>query len=70
MFKREDRYIVFKKSDLDSEQLRILNNWKRTVTKQRFENGKDVLTAVIVESDWPEFEPTWDAIQTRMEGEL
>jgi hypothetical protein len=68
MFKREDRYIVFKKSDLNDEQLRVLNNWRRTVTSQRLATGKDVLTTVVVESDWPEYEPTWDAIQTRMEG--
>lgn len=68
MFKREDRYLVFKKSDLTPEQVRVLTEWRKTVQGQRLANGKDILTTVVVESDWPEFEPTWDAIQLRMEN--
>jgi hypothetical protein len=69
MFKREDRYLVFKKSDLTEDQLRILTEWRKTVQRQRLQNGKDLLQYVVIESDWPEFEITWDAIQLRMESD-
>jgi hypothetical protein len=70
VFKREKRYLVFKKSDLTEEQLSILTEWCKTVQAQRLHKGKDVLESLVVESDWPEFEPTWDAIQLRMEYPL
>lgn len=69
MFKRENRYFVFKRSDLDKQQLRVLSNWNKTVQLQRLQKGKDTLTALVIESDWPEYEPTWDAIQRRIEAQ-
>lgn len=34
----------------------------------REEVGKAPLECVVVESDWPEYEPTWEAIEARMTG--
>lgn len=74
-FKREDRYIVFKRSDLKAmadagllpdEEARALNLLRARVMFWRTENKKKApLRCVVVESDWPEYEPTWKAIEAR-----
>lgn len=72
-FKREERYIVLKLSDVEHAQLssmerNALKNIIRYVAEHRQETGKQPLYCVIVESDWPEYEPTWKAIERRMTG--
>ena len=68
-FKREERYIVFKMSDLGNslkgDEIRRL---AREYAEQRRLKGKDPLECVVVESDWPEYEPTWRAIEVRVTG--
>ena len=68
-FKREDRYIVFKVSDLGNslkgDEIRRL---AREYAEQRRPKGKEPLDCVVVESDWPEYEPTWRAIEARVTG--
>ena len=68
-FNREERYIVFKVSDLGNsfkgDEIRKL---AREYVEQRRRNGKPPLECVVVESDWPEYEPTWKAIEARMTG--
>lgn len=68
-FKREDRYIVFKVSDLGNslkgDEIRRL---AREYAEQRRLKGKEPLDCVVVESDWPEYEPTWRAIEARVTG--
>lgn len=68
-FKREDRYIVFKVSDLGNslkgDEIRKL---AEEYAEQRQLKGKEPLKCVVVESDWPEYEPTWKAIEARMTG--
>ena len=71
-FMREDRYIVFKMSDVEEhftpgekQQLARLVEVQRV---GREEAGKAPLECVVVESDWPEYEPTWNAIEARMTG--
>lgn len=59
---RENRYIVIKQEDLG-----------RLTNKERFEFNNLVgvigtVDAVVVESDWPEYEPTWQAIERRVDG--
>ena len=69
-FVREDRYIVFKLSDVvehltTAERLHL----ERLYEIQRVgrkEAGKSALECVVVESDWPEYEPTWRAIEARV----
>lgn len=70
-FEREDRYIVIKRSDLDRAGMTTAEgNALRTicdrVTSRRKQLGKAPLECVIVESDWPEYGPTWAAIEARM----
>lgn len=68
-FQREERYIVFKISDLGNsfkgDEIRQL---AREYVEQLRRNGKPPLECVVVESDWPEYEPTWKAIEARMTG--
>ena len=71
-FKLEERYIVFKLSDVEEhftpgekQQLARLVEVQRV---GREEAGKAPLKCVVVESDWPEYEPTWKAIEARMTG--
>jgi hypothetical protein len=74
-FKRENRYLVLKRSDIDD----LSDNWKIVLERVvdqigavRLERGKDERTpginCVIVESDWPEYEIVWQMIQARFEG--
>jgi hypothetical protein len=69
-FKREFRYAVIKRKDADAaltpeerDQLSDLL-WKVACWRER--NGKPPLECVVVEHDWPEYEPTWKAIEARM----
>lgn len=72
-FEREERYIVFKLSDVEEhftpgekQQLARLVEVQRV---GREEAGKPPLECVVVEKDWPEYEPTWKAIEARVTGE-
>ncbi|URC22311.1 hypothetical protein CHUUTOTORO_02260 [Serratia phage vB_SmaM-ChuuTotoro] len=38
------------------------------VTEHRLENGKTPLEAVVVESDWPEYDKVWKMIEERGGG--
>lgn len=59
-FTREDRYIVIKLKDLSHGQFDALERCfrSRAITP--------VGGPLVVEQDWPEFEPTWKAIEERM----
>lgn len=65
-FARERRYIVVKISDADKYLGRanraLLNSLVRVCEESR---GRP-LECVVVESDWPEYEPTWRAIEARV----
>ncbi|MCE0850719.1 hypothetical protein LU689_12435 [Pseudomonas asiatica] len=58
-FEREERYIVFKVKDLSEHKL----GWVRDVIRL---NDIPTVDAVVVEADWPEYEPTWAAIERRV----
>lgn len=71
-FQREHRYYVVKVSDArkyltDLEQ-GILALLLGKTTSGRLQDGKDPLICVVVEHDWPEYEPTWQAIEERVTG--
>lgn len=66
-FQREDRYIVIKRKDLEKAPFG---------DRVDFQEALDVLVEhlperkfLVIESDWPEYEPTWAAIQARMTGQ-
>ena len=69
-FKREDRYLVMKFKDvrkyLTDTEKGILLSLSKKISKGRCDDDRDQLDCVVVESDWPEYEPTWNAIEERM----
>ena len=70
-FTRENRYIVLKCSDLNQLSRpmdRPLSDVIQAAYRIRQDSGKAPLKCVVVESDWPEFEPTWSTIEARMTG--
>lgn len=71
-FQREERYVVFKLSDVADyfypSEISQLFRLSSTQQVLRERNGKPPLECVVVESDWPEYEPTWKAIEDRVTG--
>ena len=72
-FERELRYYVFKSRDvlmaLNQDERQVLRELEGKVQNYRMNLGKPPLICAVVESDWPEYEPTWKAIEERMEQE-
>ncbi len=71
-FVRENRYTVFKNSDLACLTLferQVLDNIRTKVSQHRLENGKGQFNCVVVESDWPEYDAVWEMIEERMKNE-
>ena len=73
-FTRGARYVVLKNADimqcLTVNELIQLRYIQARVGEHRAKLGKPRLDCVVVESDWPEYEPTWNAIEIRMTGSL
>ena len=69
-FTREARYVVLKSADamkcLTVSEIIELRRIQAKVEEHRAEIGKPPLDCVVVESDWPEYEPTWRAIEARV----
>lgn len=65
----EHRYIVFKLTDLVDDEKLMLLRIGRKVASRRMVFGKPVLSGVYIESDWPEYQPTVDALLARASGE-
>lgn len=72
-FIRQFRYTVLKDRDvhlaLNKEERAELEALCLKVDKYRAGVGRPTLICVVVEADWPEYEPTWDAIEKRVETE-
>jgi len=70
--KRENRYAVIKHSDifkyLSDERKNQLEEILTLIEMAREFEGRKPLQAVVVEHDWPEYEPTWKAIEARVTG--
>lgn len=69
---REQRYIIFKQSDvalLSVAERRELDVLAAKVRLKRHDAKKPKLECVVVEKDWPEYEPTWNAIAARVDAE-
>jgi len=69
-FEREFRYLVMKFKDVnkylvDTEKEVLLALTKK-IANGRSDDMKMPLDCVVVESDWPEYEPTWKAIENRI----
>ena len=76
-FVREPRYVVFKIKDieryLDPGTAQVfwdtlsLVGWE--IAYRRGADGKLPFNALVIEQDWPEFEPAWAMIEERMRKE-
>lgn len=70
----EQRYIIFKLSDireLDEDEawvMNILDEVAETVAQVRQDASKPPLQAVVIEHDWPEYEPTLALLSARVDG--
>lgn len=69
-FQREDRYLVIKYTDamaaLTQTEQDLMVELTLKIDGHRRRRGKDVLQAVVVEHDWPEYEPVWGMIERRV----
>src|SRR3972149_6795695 len=72
-FVRENRYLVIKWSDahkaLNIDQPDALSCTVNVLNAMRVKAGRGVLECVVVEKHWPEYEPTWEAIERRVLGD-
>ena len=66
-FKREERYMVIKLSKLSNEEGETGMTRKEQIYRLAH-FGKALVECVVVESDWPEYESTWRAIEERVTG--
>ena len=66
-FKRERRYLVEKVRDVETalsdDEKRQLSALMEKVEHHREQQGKSPLECVVVESDWPNFQETWDSVR-------
>lgn len=60
-FERENRYIVIKRKNMHADLLYALQSWMERVDVPGIE-------CVVVEKDWPEYEPVWKMIEARVCG--
>lgn len=71
-FKREERYYVLKISDmkkyLSAEKQDAVRAVAEKLNAGRVVDGKTVFQAVVIEHDWPEYEPVWRMIEARMKA--
>lgn len=73
--KLEQRYIILKQTDLDRAPLtdhmrEMLEVICANVTIARIDAGKTMrLEAVVIEKDWPEYEPTLALLSARVDGQ-
>lgn len=72
-FQREDRYIVIKRKDLVALHQEAYGPTQVAIEAfyaaiRMIEVQLPRRDYLVIESDWPEYEPTWAAIQARVEG--
>ena len=67
-FHREDRYIVIKRSDMEKSPLHIRRAFSfacRELHDSMLSNGAKARQYLVIESDWPEYDSTCQAIESR-----
>lgn len=63
-FKRENRYIVLKRKHLENLPSALQVRLKPVLDEA--DELMPQLECLVIESDWPEYQPTWAAIEARM----
>lgn len=68
---REKRYTIFKNTDIErylsDGEIAALCELDSKINLCRQQDARELLTAVVVENDWPEYEPVWQMIENRVE---
>lgn len=71
---RENRYWVLKVCDVENyftdSRRDVVIQILKDITAMRIQDGRDPLNCVVIEEDWPEYEPTWELLSKRMAGEF
>lgn len=70
-FRREDRYIVIKRSDMEKAPPDLRRNFSgqcRKLHEAMLTNGAPARSFAVVESDWPEYGFVWLMLEHRMAG--
>lgn len=70
--KREERYLVFKWTDLEDLHTSYHNSLVdiiKQVEQIRDRNWKAPLECVVIEHDWPEYETVWKLLEERVDNE-
>jgi hypothetical protein len=70
---REIRYLVLKKTDIEkltNSEREILSILVNRINLIRIDAEKNRIQCVVVEHDWPEYEPTLDAIEKRISAKI
>ena len=62
-FEREKRYVIIKLSHLNDDEIFGLNNWLDI-------HMVKPIDGLVVEDDWPEYEPVWKMIEDRVNGTI
>jgi hypothetical protein len=65
-FKKEDRYLVLKRKDIAHSLSELEQHLLMCISAKIHKDHPR--HCVVVEHDWPEYEPTWKAIENRMNG--
>jgi len=69
----ENRYLVLKRSDIEKhislEAQLTLGHVAQAIEHHRHDEGRKPLKCVVIESDWPEYESTLSALETRVDAE-
>jgi hypothetical protein len=71
-FRREDRYIVIKRNDMEKASADIRRSFSgqcRKLHDSMLISGAPARMFLVIESDWPEYEPAWQMIERRMTGQ-
>ena len=70
-FRREDRYLVIKYSDMAKAKPELRHTFLGSCRKlhdSMLSSGAPARSFLVIESDWPEYEPAWQMIERRMTG--
>lgn len=69
---REERYLVFKYTDLDDLITSYHNSLVDIINQVeliRAKRGRPALKCVVIEEDWPEYETVWKLLEERVDNE-
>lgn len=67
-FKREDRYIVVKRTDLEKIKSSAASAFRDA--EADLQKHLPYREFLVIENDWPEYESAWAAIEARMTGKM